>query len=162
MTRPTAEQIDNIDLTWPPRRRATDWHHAWRWVELTRERTEVFGAVANDGEVLGIWCSAKHKPVLLPEGAFYRLDYVEVAPGARGQEMGVFTFLLVAARALELGAGGIVLATWEPLTNFYTGLGGVVRKPAGWNAPSNLVPFTFDVDVLDGLKEALARMEDHG
>jgi hypothetical protein len=38
----------------------------------------------------------------------------------------------------------------------------VEGKPRGWNLESNLVPFTFDRETLEGLAEALEGKEDHG
>lgn len=159
---PSMRQIEQVDVDWPPRRRPTDWHRAWRWRDLTAGKSETFAIVDPTDTVLGIWCSAKHKPIRLPDGLFYRPDYLEVAPGARGQEVGVFLFFLIAARALEAGAQGIVLGTWPVLRRFYEGLGGVERRPRGWNLEANLVPFTFDKATLEELQEALARMEDNG
>jgi GNAT superfamily N-acetyltransferase len=101
---------------------------AWRWRDLTAGETEVFAVVDAGDQAVGIWCSAKHKPVQLPEGPFYRPNYLEIARRVRGQEIGVFLFLLIVARALELGASRVVLGTWEVLRGFYGGLGGVERK----------------------------------
>jgi GNAT superfamily N-acetyltransferase len=159
---PTQAQIAAVDAQWPLARRPTDWNSAWRWLDLTTGKTEVFAVVDEDDQVAGIWCSAKHKPIQLPEGLFYRPDYLEIAPRVRGQEIGVFLFLLIVARALELGASGVVLGTWEVLRGFYGGLGGVERKPRGWNLEANLVPFTFDAETLADLKAALDGMEEHG
>ncbi len=159
---PTDRHVGEIDLEWPSDRRPTDWHHAWRWKDLTAGKVEVFALVDADDKATGIWCSAKHRPIRLPDGLFYRPDYLEVSPAGRGQELGVFLFLLIAARALELGADGVVLGTWEILRDFYRGLGGMERKPRGWNLEPNLVPFTFDRETLEGLVEALGKKEDHG
>ncbi len=158
----TSSHLEEIDAEWPAARKPTDWHLSWRWAEITSGKVEVFVAVGPDDKVRGIWCSAKHKPITLPDGTFYRTDYLEVAPNARGQEMGVFMFLLIATRALELGATGVVLGTWEVLRGFYGQLGGAETTPRGWNLEPNLIPFVFDSETLEGLREALARMEDHG
>jgi hypothetical protein len=47
------------------------------------------------------------------------------------KRQGVFLFALIAARAFELGAQGIVVGTWEVLRKFYEGLGAIERKPRG-------------------------------
>jgi GNAT superfamily N-acetyltransferase len=159
---PSDRHLEEIDTEWPTGRRPTDWHHAWRWKELAAGKVEVLAVVGANDKAVGIWCSAKHKPIRLPDGLFYRPDYLEVAPAVLGQELGVFLFLLIAARALELGADRVVLGTWEILRDFYRGLGGVEGKPRGWNLESNLVPFTFDRETLEGLAEALEGKEDHG
>jgi hypothetical protein len=162
LTRPSTAQLAMIDSVWPALRNSADWHHSWRWQEIAAEKAEVFAAVGPNDQVLGIWCSAKRRPIRLPAGPFYRPDYLELVPTHRGAEAGVFLFLLVVARALEVGAQGIVLGTWDVLRGFYLGLGGVEGKPRGWNIEPNLIPFTFDADTLEGLREALDRMEVHG
>ena len=159
---PSTALLETVDAEWPNARRPTDWNRAWRWLDLTAGKVEVFAVVNSADRVVGLWCSAKHKPIQLPDGLFYRPDYFEIAPDVRGQEIGVFVFLLIAARALELKAQGIVLGTWAVLTQFYEGLGGVQKKPRGWNLAANLVPFTFDAETLADLKAALDRMEDNG
>lgn len=160
LVEPTLAQLDAVDAAWPAARRPTDWHGAWRWRELTAGKVEVFAVVGADDRMLGLWCSAKRSPIKTPDGPFYRLDFLEVSPGARGQEAGVFLLALIAARALELGAQGIVLGTWEVLRGFYEGLGAVERRPRGWNVEDNLIPFVFDSERLADLKAALDGMED--
>jgi GNAT superfamily N-acetyltransferase len=126
---PANAHIKRIDEDWPPKRRETDWHHAWRWKDLTATRPECFAVVTAEDELLGIWCSAKAAPISLPEGRFYRPDFLEVSPDARGGDIGAFLFLVITARALELGARGIVLGTWPMHRAFYALLGGVERRP---------------------------------
>jgi hypothetical protein len=162
LVHPTDQHLSAIDAEWPPGRRPTDWHRAWRWKKITSGKVEVFAVLGPAEQLLGIWCSAKHKPIRLPDGLFYRPDYLEVAPGQRGQAMGVFLFLLIATRALEVGARGIVFGTWDILRVFYRGLGGVEGKPRGWTIETNLIPFVFETHTLEGLREALERMEAHG
>ena len=160
--RPSPADIAHIDETWPARRRLTDWHHSWRWHEITASRPEAFALRKDDGSLLGIWCSAKKAPITLPDGRFYRPDFLEISPDARGREVGAFIFLLIASRALELKAEGIVLGTWPVLREFYSRMGGHERKPRGWNLENNLVPFVFDLATLQGLKNLLDGMEHHG
>lgn len=72
LTHPTSQHLLEIDTVWPLARRPTDWHQAWRWTEITSRKIEVFAAIDPADQVLGIWCSAKHKPIRLPDGLFYR------------------------------------------------------------------------------------------
>lgn len=159
---PTNEQLAAIDARWPGLRKETDWHHAWRWETLAAKSAEVMAVVNDTGQILGIWCSAKAKPITLPEGPFYRPDYLEAAPDARGREVGAFLVFLIAARAIEMGASSVVLGTWAFHRPFYVGLGAVERCPSGWNVERNLVPFVFDVETVGELKRLLDSLERHG
>jgi hypothetical protein len=159
---PTLQELAEIDDRWPPMRRGSDWHHSWRWQTLTKDKPEVFALSDGDGRLLSIWCSAKSKPIRLEGSLYYRPDYLEVAPEVRGKAVGAFTFLLIAARALELGATGLALGTWPFLRGFYAGMGGVERRPRGWNLARNLVPFIFDLETLTELKRLLDGKEHHG
>lgn len=161
LVQPTLEQLADIDERWPPLRRETDWHTSWRWQTLARGKREAFALVSAD-DLLAIWCSAKSRPIQLEGQRYYRPDYLEAAPAFRGKEVGAFTVLLIAARALELGATGIVLGTWPFLRDFYAALGGVQRLPRGWNLPANLIPFVFDLETLMEMKRLLDGKEHHG
>jgi hypothetical protein len=161
LARVAEAHVSEIDSRWPPGRRPEDWHASWRWKEIIAGRPEAFAITAADGSVAGIWCSAKKRPIRLPSGAFYRPDYMEIAPERRGSEMGVFLFGIICARALELRADGIVLGTWPVLRRFYRGLGGIEGRVQGWNLAPNLVPFSFDSGSLEILRAALERMETH-
>jgi hypothetical protein len=109
---------------------------------------------------MALWCSAKAQPLKLREGKFYRLDYFELDPRLRGGEAGVLAFALVAARARDVGADGIVLATWPPLRRFYEGIGGVERELVGWRAPANLITFVFTTDALANLSAVLSERQE--
>jgi len=157
----TQAHLSEIDALWPQSRRADDWHHSWRWKDILKRRPESFVVTAVDGAVAGIWCSAKKRPIRLPAGSFYRPDYMEVAPARRTSGLGVFLFALIAARALELNADGVVLGTWPVLRAFYRGLGGTEGKPQGWNLERDLVPFFFDSSRLKGLRAELQNLEEN-
>jgi hypothetical protein len=128
---PSQEQLAAIDERWPAQRAEADWSRSWLWTDLARDKAEVFAVSDDRHRLLSIWCSNKSKPIRLQGTGYYRPDYLEVAPDARGKTMGAFTFSLMAARALELGASGIVLGTWPFLREFYAGLGGIERLPRG-------------------------------
>lgn len=67
--------------------------------------------------------------------------------------MGHFAFALVAARALEVGSDGIVLAAIPAVRRFYLEAGGVERLAKGWISPRGLIPFFFPRQALSNLKE---------
>ena len=90
------------------------------------------------------------------------MQRLELSPELRGGEMGVFLFLLIAARAIEVRADGILVGTWPLHRKFYSGLGASEGPIRGWNLGSDLVPFKFDREALEGLASALDRLEHHG
>jgi GNAT superfamily N-acetyltransferase len=110
-----------------------------------------------DGAPVAIWLSKKRKPIQLGGRLYYRLDNIEVHPahrGARvGRVLGVLLMGVIAQRALEVGASGIVLVTWESHISFYGRLGGRQEAPRGWTVAADLVPFVFDEVALTRLKE---------
>jgi hypothetical protein len=154
------EHAAEADRAWPATRKTEDWHVTWKWRQLVSGKPEAFAVVdlATD-RVTALWCTAQRRPAKLRDGLFYRPDFLEVAPPLRGGDMGVFLFQLIAARALEVGANGIMLATWPPLRAFYAGLGGTEGPPHGWRPPANLIPFTFASDALGDLVAALMTKE---
>jgi hypothetical protein len=117
-------------------------------------KPERFALVDGTDVPMAFWCGTKRGPITLPEGPFYRLDYMEVHPRLRGGPLSVFMVALWACRALELGANGIVLSAFpaEGLLAFYRRAGAVERQPRGWNQPRGLVPFVFERPLLEELK----------
>lgn len=93
----------------------------------------------------------------LPEGEFYRLDYLEADPFHRRRDGVVSALLLglVAGRALERGAAGVLLTAFpvDGLRQFYVSAGAAEGKPKGWNAPKSLLSFVFRSAALEHLKE---------
>ena len=152
---PGESAIAVADAEWPPLRGEGDWHHSWRWRDILGGKTERFAVVGESEAPLGFWCSAKASPISLPEGRFYRPDHQEIDPRLRGGTLGAFMITLLATRAVELGADGIVLFTFPApgLLAFYLRNGATQRAPQGWNVPRGLVPFTYDRTVLLQLKE---------
>lgn len=151
------ESIAEIDTNWPPNRRPSDVHQTWLWSEIAPNLCDAFIVYGSTGLPLAIWGSTKCAPITLPEGRFYRLDFFEVTPTLRGVGSSVaatFALAAIATRALELGASGIVLAAFpvEGLGRSYESRGAVQRSPKGWDFPSNLVPYLFDLEALKRLE----------
>lgn len=145
--------LDSADETWPPLRHEGDWHHSWRWRQLVAGYVEAFSLRRDGNTPAALWCSHKRQPMQLPSGRYYRLDYMEIDPTLRGGVLGAFTVGVIAARALELKSDGIVLGTLPTHHALYTRFGASESAPKGWNPPKGLVPYTFDWDALQRLKE---------
>lgn len=143
-----------IDATWPPSRRPADVHHAWRWVDIWSSLKDCF--VIMDSECpVAIWGSSVSRPLQLAGTTYYRLDYLEISPAHRGKILGAFSTAVIAFRASELGATGIVLTAFHVpgLVEFYEKMGAVRGAPRGWSHPKELVPLTFELSALQRLKE---------
>ncbi len=110
---------------------------------------------ADSSEPLAIWASRRRSPIELGGIRYYRLDYFEVSPVHRGSSsiLSIFALGLVAARALELTAVGMVLVTLDigGLEEFYIGTGATRGVPSGWNSGAGLLGFTFGHSALLGL-----------
>ncbi|HEU4579541.1 MAG TPA: hypothetical protein VFS67_14885 [Polyangiaceae bacterium] len=144
--------LTQIQATWPDGRQPSDQHHDWNWPEICRGTPEAFCLVHQPGTVAAIWCG-KHRPIRLAEKTFYRLDRFEVCPSYRGTTIGLLTFSIIAGRALELAADGLVLASLPAAVDFYRKLGGEQRKFQEWNVDDELIPFVFDKQKLLELHE---------
>jgi len=154
---PSPTDAAKIDREWPPKRSSHHLNVGWRWAPLLARSPERFALKRGDGgEIAGLWCSGKGV-VELPAGRHYRLDYLEVNPefraGAGGSEVSLLLMAVVAARARELEAEGIVLETYEALVQWYENLGGIRGAVAGWTNPNKLVPFRFGPDATRRLAE---------
>lgn len=143
-----------IDDAWPSSRRPADVHHAWRWVDISKSLKDCF-VVAEGDRPVAIWGSTVSRPLKLAGTTYYRLDYLEIAPAHRGEILGAFLTAVIASRALELGAAGIVLTAFPVpgLVEFYEGVGAVRGSPRGWSHPKELVALTFELSALRRLKE---------
>jgi hypothetical protein len=142
-----------IDAEWRPKRPTTDVTTGWVWSDIVADLPETLVLVDANKSPAAIWCSAKRLPIALPGGKYYRLDNVEVRPTLRGTLVGGLTFGVIATRALELKATGMVLNTWETHVDYYTALGGRQELATGWTAAPDLVPFVFDETALVQLKD---------
>jgi hypothetical protein len=100
----------------------------------------------------------------LSQGATYRVDYLEVAPGLERAGIGFLSMCLVARRAEELGCQGVVVPSLAQALEFYRILGaqvGVERL----TAPSGTVLCSFGAAKLRELREYLdefAKAPSHG
>lgn len=164
VVRATPDVCEEIDAAWPPLRLDSDGHRDWRWGEIVATLRDAFVLVGT--HPVAIWGSTKAEPIRLPSGRYYRLDFIEARPDQRGKgSVGLFAMALVAVRAMELGASGVVLAAFDmpQLLAFYERLGATRRIPTGWTVPKNLVPFVLDADALERLARlAHAHDDDQG
>ncbi len=109
----TLEVARALDVTWSPRRGGDDIHFAWRWADIVPDMREAF-VVSAKGEAIAIWGSKLGSPIELGGQKYYRLDYLEVDPARRGDgQTSALLFGLIAKRASEHGATGIVLAAFS-------------------------------------------------
>lgn len=150
---PRKETLADVDRTWSALRPENHQNIHWRWEAILRGRPERLTIVDAASQIVAIWCSKKYRPLRLPEGKFYRLDYLEVHPQLRGGDLGLFALSMVAARAIELECDGLVLASLPGTKKFYEESGGEQRMPDGWEIGRGLVPFVFLRQVLEQLKE---------
>ncbi|WP_441290799.1 GNAT family N-acetyltransferase [Sorangium sp. KYC3313] len=152
---PTADLLAQADRVWPEFRRESDLHRHWVWSDLMGPMEDRFALVDSGGQVVSLWCSLKKRPIKLIEGTFYRLEYVEIDPRHRGSSLGGFTVGLAAARAVEAGCDGLVLAALptDGLKRVYERLGGVQRLPYRWQIARELIPFVFPQDAITKLKD---------
>lgn len=146
-----------IDREWPPARPAGALHRDWRWGDWVGEERceERFVLLDEDGRPQFIWCCASSRLLRLAGGPFYRPDRLEVAPRIVRSGVGTVGMAVLATRALELGANGVVLKATVEAAPFYAKVGGVAGEVAGWSHSPDLVEFTFDRPAIDALAEML-------
>ncbi|MEZ4431775.1 MAG: hypothetical protein R3F65_33615 [bacterium] len=149
--------LTRIDAEWPPERPAGALHRDWRWVDWVREErsAERFVLVDEADAPQLIWCCASRRLLRLPGGPFYRPDRLEVAPMSARSGVGTVGMAVIATRARELGANGVVLKATLDAAPFYAKVGGVAGEVAGWSHSPDLVEFTFARPALDALAEML-------
>jgi hypothetical protein len=148
------ETAKAIDTSWPSARQESDVHLAWRWAEIIPDMNDAFVVLVED-EPIGVWASKLRSPVLLEGRKYYRLDYVEIAPRRRGDQLvAPLVFGLIAKRAAEVEAIGVVLAAFQipALVDRYVALGASEGCPRGWNHPPELVPLMFEQAARDRLR----------
>lgn len=128
--------------------------------KIVKRCPEHLALVDQANETRGLWAGRK-RLVELPEvGNVYRLDYLEVRPSDRGGLLGAFLFALVANRAVELDASGLVLAALPVVESVYVRWGGRSGAIKGWNAPKELIPFFFDRDQITALARYADELEE--
>lgn len=145
--------VAQVDAEWPPQRQPRDGNRHWSWREICLRAPEQFALVGPNGRALALWASLSPRPLSLPGGLSYRLDYIEVAPALRNQHLGLFCVGLVAQRVLEAGCSNLVLEVLPELKPFYTGAGGLQKRAHGWRLSQRLMPFLFERERLTYLKE---------
>ncbi len=154
LTEPCAiDNVKQVDGSWPAERKPQDGNRHWMWRDICQRAPEQFALVALDGKVLALWASLSPRPLSLPGGLTYRLDYLEVAPSRRNQYLGLFCIGLVAQRVLEAGCSNLVLEALPELKAFYTAAGGLQTRAHGWRLSQRLMPFLFERERLTYLKE---------
>jgi hypothetical protein len=141
----TRTLVATAQREWPSRRPWNASNRNWDWISIMAPRRERF-AVLVDGSLAGLWCDNK-RPIQLREGPFYRLDYFEVDPG-------YFALCLIATRALELRAFGVVLASLPEGRAWYETHGAEPRLADGWKVEApDLVPFVIAGDRLSTMRD---------
>lgn len=146
--------LASIDESWPPLRNPQSESHRWSWRKIMDSARDRFVLKDAAGVPLALWSSAKSAPLRLPDGRFYRLDYLEVSPGSRRAYLGVFTMALIARRAAEVGAGGIVFGALPEAAEFYEKIGFQKGIVAGWQTERGLVPYRLEGEDLERLIES--------
>jgi hypothetical protein len=142
--------------------RESDVHLAWNWAEIVPDMHDAFVVLAED-EPIAIWASRLRSPVVLEGRKYYRLDYLEIDPRRRGDQLvAPLMFGLIARRATELEAVGVVLAAFQipGLVKRYVTLGASQGCPRGWNHPTELVPLTFEQAAIDRLRELIDALQE--
>lgn len=154
----SSEIARRVDNQWTPTRAVDAASNGWSWYAICAAAEDRF-AVSTTDEIVAMWSGKAN--VLLGGESFYRVDRIEVAPRRHGQGYGLVTFHLLAARAKEAVAAGIVLAALPEASAFHAKLGGVPVRPRGWHSAPGLVPFSFDRSRLDEIASDANRFRKH-
>lgn len=149
--------LTQIDEAWPSARPAGALHREWRWAAWVRDgRSEERFVLLDEADTPQfIWCAASSRLLRLPGGPFYRPERLEVAPTRARSGVGTVGMAVLATRALELGANGVVLKATVEAAPFYAKVGGVAGAVAGWSRSPDLVEFTLTRPALEALAEML-------
>lgn len=153
----TTADASSADMAWPPLRPATHLNLEWLWMKFcarARDRLAVYRLDTN--ETVALWCSYVSL-VQCNSARYYRLDRLEVGPNYRHGEISDLAFALVACRALELGADGIILESIPELDRFYRRMGGMrdVDPRPGSRLPEGYIAWCFDKARLLALRGAI-------
>lgn len=157
---PDARDLRLVDATWPQQRREKDAHRHWKWVEIAARSRECYAVVTQAGEMVALW--AGKGAIELPEGRFYRSDYLEVLGRCRGGDLGYVCMALMWARGAEAGCKGLVFPSLPETAPIYDGMGGTRRCINGWQVDPRLVPFVFEGKSLETLAELLKDLRHEG
>lgn len=143
-----------IDESWPALRSPQSESQSWSWRRIMRSARDRFVLRDTADEPLALWSSAKSGPLRLPGGRFYRLDYLEVCPRNRKARLGAFLMALIARRAAEVGADGVVFGALPEAATFYEKIGFQAGIVAGWQTERGLIPYRLEGEDLERLIES--------
>lgn len=150
---PNLAMLLAVDADWPRHRDPEKEHIRWQWLSIMKKHDDGFLVTVND-QLAAAWCGLHARPIALNSGLWYRLDYIERT--ATYSNLGLFVFMLIAARADELGAAGILGSAFNDaeLLAYYQRAGAELGDVPGWNCHRKMVPFCFR-------GEAMANLRDH-
>jgi len=152
---PTATEVARVDSVWPGLRPQEHENTHWRWQAITESYAENL-AIFDGERPLALWSSCSGGAFALHDGKFYVLDYLELNPLSRGGTFSALVFAVIASRALEHGAAGMLLASLPASKRFYQTLGGEQRPTKGWKVREKaLIPFAFTLATLNRLRDQL-------
>ena len=148
---PELERLLEIDRDWPLARDADREHVNWKWLGNMKKHRDGM-VVTVGGATAAAWCGKYDRAIALDWRHWYRLDYLEVAESFAG--LGAFVLVLIAARATELGATGIVGNAFNEasLLAFYKRGGADLECVRGWSCPRKMVPFCVRDDGFEQLR----------
>jgi hypothetical protein len=152
---PNRAELLRVDESWPAARPSETPYSQWEWEPELRGTDERFALRADDGRIHAVWAVTKAIPKL--DGAtWYRPSVLEVHPsGVRGQ-LGTAAVAVIARRACELDAAGVVVEAIPAARAFYERLGARARGPnefRSWRVSDKLVPLVFDGSAVVRLRE---------
>jgi len=151
----SASVLRSIDADWVARRKAGAANAHWRWYNIALSMPERFALRDDAADPVGVWSSGTKRPIELDGEPYYRLDYPETDPWRRGGGIGLFTLAVVAARARELSAEGIVLGGLDTRAAkaLYSSARASNATPGGWRPSKGLIPYCIVGDAFAGLCE---------
>lgn len=138
------EACGGVDSLWIPQRQAQD-RHGWRWRRVYEDGREVFALVDGSDQHAALWASAAgaiHPADRNLKVPYYRLDYFEVAPSRRGDDLtAAFAMAVASSYALRWGAQAVVALVLKASEPFYERVGFTPAKLKGWKLESDVVPW---------------------
>ena len=87
-------------------------------------------------QVVGLWAGMYSRPIELDGKTYYRLDYMESAPGVAG--VGLYLWAAICQRAEELGCGAVVFGAVRGADKPHRSRGAQADVPKAWNVASGL------------------------
>lgn len=143
--RMTQDEITAVHRTWGA-------NAEFDWPKLASGCTDIIGVVRKDDTVAAM-CAVTH-PVRGRGGSAFRLDFLEVAPAHRGQQLwGPLALAALASMARAANCTSMTLLALEEREQWYRRMGAV--NAPDLHAEPGLVPLRFEVDALDALARKL-------